>query len=66
MKAFLASLAVFALLAVGTAWVFENWIGVTATQAYSRDSARPEVDNTVAARPGFAPNVAETEADPAE
>lgn len=59
MKAFLASLAVVILLAFGTYWVFENTISVTATEAYSRETARPGHDETVEMRPGFAPDVAE-------
>ncbi|WP_162937406.1 hypothetical protein [Indioceanicola profundi] len=57
MKAFLASLTVFVLLVAGTAFVFQTWLSVPATEAYSRESADPRQDGAVEQREGFAPGV---------
>lgn len=41
MKAFLAALAFFCIALIATGIVYRYGISVTATEAYSRDSARP-------------------------
>jgi len=57
MKAFLAALVFFAAVAAVTGVLFES-INLTATEAYSLESARPGHDGDVEHRPGFAPDVA--------
>lgn len=52
MKAFLVSLATFAVLVAGTGFVYVA-ASLTATEAYSRESARVGHDNPVDGRLGW-------------